>query len=171
MPHIVNVRSTRLEIQLAETEIQQLTHYWHQQKGMFRRFALLEHMRLSDLASYRDDMCILDLAASGPVYRQVGRRMLPRLGADPTGKPVTTLRPEAYRRVVEAILMDALTNERPVAHEITIDVDGQRMVMQQLVLPLSLNGVEIDFLLTYSKVLAWDDALFEAAVSEKERVR
>lgn len=173
MHRSVNVRSTPIEIQCAAPEIQQLTHYWHRQRGMFRRFPLMDDIAPRDLAPFINDICILDYTARprSLVYRLVGSGMVERLGVDPTGGSPRTLQPYAFQRIAERNFDEALRHETPIAHEITVTVDGELMALQQLILPLSMTGVEIDFLLTYCKALSWDAELFGRTVFEPESIQ
>lgn len=172
MPRALNVRSIPIEIQCSAPEIQQLTHYWHRQKGLFRRFPLMDDIAPRDLAPYVDDICILDYTARprSLVYRLVGSAAADRFGVDPTGRSPRTLQPYAFQRVTERNFDEALRHEAPTAHEVTVTVDGNVLALQQLLLPLSMTGVEIDFLLTYDKPLSWDPELFGRTVFEPERV-
>src|SRR3546814_11864846 len=88
MHRAVTVRSTPVEIQCSAREIQQLTQYWHRQKGMFRRYPLMDDIAPRELAPYAEDICILDYTARPPslVFRRVGSAVAGRLGVDQIGR-------------------------------------------------------------------------------------
>jgi hypothetical protein len=148
----------------------QLTRYWERLRADYL-LPLWSQVDATEIASSRDNLCIMDVNRESPLLRyrirEHGDKLTEYYGSACAGRFLDELMTPAALSALTAVYAQAVNGRRPVYTVSPItDSKGRAVTFERLLLPFTMSGSTVEVVLTSLEAISIDGAFEHFKVLE-----